>query len=487
VKPPPKSLRNVEKLGSIVEPMLRAARIPGAALAVVAGDKTIYASGFGRRDLRRKAPVTARTMYPIASSTKPINATLLGMLVDAGKIEWDAPVQQYVPEFTLSDRAISPRVTLRDLVTMRTGLPRHDSVWAAVPLTRAELLRRLPHLALSADFRQRFQYSNISVTLSGHVAELVTGRRWEDLVRDHIFRPLGMRRTTSGPPKRGDVTLSYHENASRKLVVSRRFEAAATAPSGGSVHSTVEDMAKWLSFNLQRGRVRGRQLIADRTLAQLHSPQVIVGERPLAGLPADAAYGLGWVIDYYNGHRRLSHGGYLHHIHSSLMLFPELELGVAAFSNFGPPMLADTMGEHALDALLGAKPAQSFEDRLALYERRIVETRERNARLVRERNTHPSHELSAYVGRYENPGYGEIIIRRRGRKLVFHRSELRLLLRHWHYDVWVAEDSDLWPIHISHTFDRSGQMHFHTGADGAIGSLSMTLEPAVPPIRFMRQ
>lgn len=153
---------SLARIDALIETTLKIARIPGAALAVVANGEMIHARGYGWRELSAKLPMTARTVYPIASTTKPINATLIGMLVAEGSLDWDTPVQTYVPRFRLRDAAVSPRVTLLDLVTMRTGLPRHDWIWLGARVTRAELMEKLALLELSADFRQRFQYSNLS-------------------------------------------------------------------------------------------------------------------------------------------------------------------------------------------------------------------------------------------------------------------------------------------------------------------------------------
>jgi CubicO group peptidase (beta-lactamase class C family) len=438
-------LQNLDKLDAAIEPILRAARIPGAALAVVSGDKTVYARGFGYRNLKSKQPVTADTSYPIASTTKAINATLLAMLAEEGRLDWDAPVQRYLPQFRLKDPFASARVTVRDLVTLRTGLPRHDWIWVAnAKITRAELVASLAHVEPSVDFRRRFQYNNLTVTTSGHIAEVITGQSWESLVRRKLFQPLGMRRTTTDRPGHANVTLSYHENARRKLLVSKLLPAVSTAPSGGAVYSTVNDMARWVSFNLKGGKLRSRRLLSAKTLAQVHASQVVIGERPLAGLPPEGAYALGWLVDYYNGHKRISHGGYLHDINSSVMFFPNANLGMVSFINFGPPVLADLINQYAFDTLMGLKPVQTLEEKVKFYEKRIEDNRKRLAAVKRTPHTRPSHPLAEYLGRYEHPGYGEIQIARRGRMLLLKRYALSLPLQHWHYDSWVAESNEMW-------------------------------------------
>lgn len=477
----------LERIDATIEPMLRKARIPGAAIAVVANGEIVFAKGYGYRDLEARRPLTADTLYPIASTSKAINATLLGMLVDEGKLGWDTPVQEYLPRFRLKDSFISSQVTLRDLITMRTGLPRHDWVTDGNPMSRVELVERLRHLDLSAGFRERYQYNNLTVTMAGHVAEVVTGRSWEELVQKRIFEPLQMNASQFGRSTSGPVTRAYHENAQRKLTVARHLATEVTAPAGGSIYSNVEDMARWMLFNLSGGQVNGRALIQPLTLEEIQSPQVTIRPDPAARKPA-ASYAMGWSVDTYNGFARLSHGGYLDEVNSEVALFPQLAIGIVSFINFGPTMLALSLGEHVVDLLMGLRPARSWEQSQARYESEVAEICARDASLPRVRNTQPSHPLHDYAGVYEHPGYGRIEIRCSDGDggLVFRRHDLLLPLEHWHYDAWVVRDPGEFYIHVAHPFDRASPFLFETDADGKIAAVSIRLEPAVAPIRFER-
>ncbi len=309
------------KLGDLIEPLLSAARIPGAGIAAVAGGEVVLATGYGYRDLDARLPVTCQTVYPIASTTKALNATLIGMLVDEGKLSWDAPVQDYLPWFRLGDSTVSAQVTLRDLLAMRTGLPRHDWLWVENPMARAELVRRLRYLELSAGFREKFQYNNMTSTAAGHIAEVATGKTWEDLVWEKILAPLEMSSTSFSMPAVGDVTLSYHESSSRELLVTRRFATEVTAPSGGAIHSTVADIARWMLFNLNSGAVGGRSLIQSKTLMEIQSAQIPARTDPSCPTP-HAAYAMGWFVDSDGGRTRVTHGGYLHDVNSELRSIP---------------------------------------------------------------------------------------------------------------------------------------------------------------------
>jgi CubicO group peptidase (beta-lactamase class C family) len=480
------ALEKLAELDALIEPMLRAARIPGGALAIVADGKLVFAKGYGYRDLAAKLPLTADTVYPIASTTKAFNATLIGMLVDEGKLAWDAPVQTYLPRFRLGDGAMSSQITLRDLLAMRTGLPRHDWLWQEQPMTRAELVERLRDLELSAGFREKFQYNNMTSTTAGHIAEVITGKSWEELIRERIFAPLGMSRSTFALPESGPYTLSYHENASRQVVLSARLESTVTAPSGGSVHSTVEDMARWMLFNLNGGQVEGRALIQPATLTEIHAPQMVARTDPSCPTP-NASYALNWFVDTYNNHARLAHGGYVHDVNSEVTLFPALKLGFVSFTNFGFPTLARTINEHAFDLLMGQKPVTSLQEKLGLYEKKLEENEKRLGAVRRVEGTAPSHSLDAYAGVYAHPGYGKIEVQRSGDELVYKRNALVFPLQHWHYDAWVPRDIGVFFRHVPHAFDKSSRFMFETSADGDIVAINIRFEPNVAPIRFQKQ
>jgi CubicO group peptidase (beta-lactamase class C family) len=481
-----KALEELDGPDGLIEPILRAARVPGAAIAIVADGKTVFARGYGNRDLEAKLSLTERTLYPIASTTKALNATLIGMLVDEGRLAWDTPVQRYFPQFRLRDPLISTQVTLRDLLAMRTGLPRHDWVWTANPISRQELVERLQYLELSAGFRERFQYNNITATTAGYVAELVTGQRWEDLVQQRILTPLAMTATVIGRPTDGDVTLSYHENAQRELILSQRLAAEVTAPSGGAVYSTVEDMARWIAFNLAGGRRDGNRLIHAATLTEIHGPQVAARSDPSSPSP-HAAYAMGWFVDTYNGRTRIGHGGDLHNVNSDVSLFPGDGIGIVSFINFGCPKLARLINQQVFDLIRGQEPLDGLEDRLAQYEKQIAENEKSSASVCRLEGTRPSHQLEHYTGAYVHRGYGEVRISRRSDELIFRRNDLVLPLEHWHYDTWVAKNTDLFSIHRPNPFDRSSRLLFETNANGDVEALSIRLEPAVDPIRFQKE
>ncbi|MGC2153430.1 MAG: serine hydrolase domain-containing protein, partial [Terriglobales bacterium] len=171
-------------------------KVPGAAIVIVKDGKVILSKGYGLRDVKNNLPVTEHTLFPIASITKSFTVATLGTLASEGKLDWDKPVREYLPDFRLYDDVLTARVTPRDLVTHRTGLPRHDSTWYRSDLSRGEMYSRLRYLEPNRDLRQEFQYNNLMFMTAGYLAGKLAGSTWEDAVSARIFKPLGM--TSSG-------------------------------------------------------------------------------------------------------------------------------------------------------------------------------------------------------------------------------------------------------------------------------------------------
>ena len=344
--------------GELVNQALKDFNAPGAAIAIVAEGRVVHAEGSGWRDVEARKPMTPDTLFAIGSTTKAMTATVLGMLVDEGKLSWDEPLRSYLPKFRLSDPTITERITPRDLVTHRSGLPRHDWLWYNNnQSTRAELVERLAHLELSADLRQRYQYNNLMFMTAGYLAGQLAGQSWEEVMSARLFQPLGMTRSNfsvSQSQKSDDFAYPYQENDEHEMerIPFRVIDLVGPA---GSVNSSVNEMSRWLLFNLRGGRVGDRQLIHAATLNDLQSPHMTTGETLQRPEISQAIYGMGWRIDTYRGHRRIGHGGGIDGFITSVMLFPDDNLGLVAFNN-GQSGISPLLNLHAADRVLGLEP-----------------------------------------------------------------------------------------------------------------------------------
>lgn len=232
---------------------------PGLALAVVRNDSVIFAKGYGVRKKGETAPVTPKTIFAIASTTKAMTAACLGMLVDEGKMKWDDPVTKYLPWFQLSDPYVTRELTVRDLLCHRSGLARGDNLWYLSPYSREEVLRRVRFLKPAWSFRSRYGYQNIMFLAAGEMIPSVTSKSWDDFIAERLFKPLGMTRTnTSIKYLAGLDDVATPHDKIDTVMQPVRWPNFDNVGSAGAVNSCVEDMAQWVRMNLGNGMSGGR-------------------------------------------------------------------------------------------------------------------------------------------------------------------------------------------------------------------------------------
>lgn len=270
-----------------VEKGLKSLNVPGVAMAVVVEDKIILAKGFGFRDVEKKLPMTKDTLLAIGSATKAFTTFTMGTLVDEGKLNWTTPVHNYIPWFRLYDLFASQHLTPRDLVTHRSGLPRHDLVWYNnYASSREEFVKRLPYLKPTADLRQKFQYNNLMFLTAGYLIEVITGQTWEEAVRSRVLNPLEMNRTNFSvldSQKDSDLALPYREDEGK--IEKIPFRNITNIGPAGSINSSVNEMSHWLIVHLNQGKYKGKSIILAQTIEDMHLAHMPTGgkNRPGAG------------------------------------------------------------------------------------------------------------------------------------------------------------------------------------------------------------
>jgi len=462
-------------------------KVPGIGVAIVSDGRVILADGFGLRDVAAKQPMTAATLMPIGSTTKSFTAFVIGTLVEQGKLDWDAPVIDYLPEFRLADDAATRAMRVRDLLTHVSGLPRHDVAWYGSSLGRNELFERLRTFEASAPVRAKWQYSNLMYMTAGVLAERVSGKSWETLVDERIVTPLGMAgATTSLAQMRAsaDRALGYEISEGRlEPVEYRSVEAIGPA---GSINASAEAMAKWVQLQIDGGKAGGRSLIASGVLEEIHAPQVVIpwsgaspaGERELFDL-----YAMGWMQHAYRGRRLLEHGGNIDGFTAQAGFLPSEQLGVVVLANRGSTGLPGAAMRTIIDILLGERDydweAGALKGAEAL-DSMLEANRELADDGLRVPNTRPSHRLEDYAGEFVHPGYGAITVRRdRDDRLSVSLHGFDAKLEHYHYDIFRVAGAP-GPI-------EGMLVEFRTATTGEIASLHAPLEPAVAPIAFVRR
>ncbi len=476
----------LDALGGLAETAEQALldfQAPGAAIGIVYRGELIYARGFGLRDVKNNLPMTADSLFAIGSTTKAMTATVLGMLVEAGLMSWDDPVRDYLPQFNLADEAVASQTTVRDLVTHRTGMPRHDLVWYNNTSTsREEGVRRLEYLPLTAEPRSRFQYNNLMFMTAGMLAATVADQpSWEDLMQARLFDPLNM------PRSNFSVTHSQQDqNFARPYLIDEGevseipFRPLDFIGPAGSVNSSINEMANWLKLNLAAGQFDGEQLVSRTTLDEIQGYHMPMGGEPASQEFSPPVYGLGWMVGTYQGKKIVHHSGGIDGFITNVMLFPQQDLGVVAFANANTE-LPQWLSFTAVDRLLGHPQKDWLGQALTRKKNAEVVNRSERDDPRRKLKTRPRHKLNAYIGEYVQRGYGQLRIELDGTQLQLIYNEMAVPLNHWHYDVWKtsAQAQDL--------VMRNHLVQFHHNLNGDIAQVSIRVEPTADAIVFDKQ
>lgn len=475
-------------IGDFIQQAMKDWKVPGFAVAVVKDDAVVFAEGYGLRDVEKSLPATRDTLFAIGSSTKAFTAASLAVLVEDGKLAWDAPVRTYLPTFALKDDVAREHMTPRDLVTHRSGLPRHDFVWYNAPLTRKEMVERLGHLEPNAGFREKFQYQNLMFMTAGYLAGQVAGTTWEDLVRARVFRPLGMTSSNFSvrdSEKTADYALPYQE----KDKVARRipFRDITEVGPAGSINSSATEMARWLRLQLGKGKVGEARLLSASTIAEMHSPQTVLPVGLSVSGPdpevTNGSYGLGWFVESYRGKLRVHHGGAIDGFRCQVAFVPDSGVGVVTLANLGGTLLTEVVANTVIDRLLGLPPVDWNTRWLKRREtaRAAADKAKQKAELDRKPGTRPAHPLGDYAAEYEHPAYGTVAVVQDGQGLKATLHAIPMRLEHWHYETFRTRPED--PA----LAEQKLFALFMTNAKGDVDRLSLPLEPQASEIVFVRK
>lgn len=465
-----------------INPELEKWKVPGIAVAVVKDGEVIHSEGYGYRDVAQSLPVTSDTIFAIGSSTKAFTAASVAAMVDDGKLEWDKPVRDTLPTFRLHDPFATERMTPRDLLCHRSGLPRHDLMWYNSKFTREEIISRLPHLLPSKDFRTNFQYQNLMYLTAGYLVGLVAGTTWEAVVQERIFKPLGMvhsQFSVDESQQAPDFALPYREH--KDEVTQIPFRNITTIGPAGSINSNLKDMAHWAAFQLTDGKFNDQQVLTEASLKQLHASQMVI-EDPMWGERFGSSlinYALGWFVQVYRGETLIHHGGNIDGFSALVSFMPGQKAAVIALTNMNGSPLPMIASFNVYDRLLGLEHKDWSGEFKQFYDKMKaqMEKGKEESASNRKPNTQPSHPLEAYVGEYEHPGYGVIAITQGEKGLQLAYNDLPMPMEHYHYDTFEAKMEQ---------FEQSLKVSFFIDALGNIGSLALQLEPSVKESVFTR-
>lgn len=435
--------------------------IPGMAVGVVKDGKMLLYKGYGLRDVDQKLPVTPKTVFSIASISKAFTSLSAALLVEAGKLGWDQPVVEVVPEFKTADSFISHEATIRDMLCHRTGLAEHFILYDIYPSDRERLFNSLQYAQSSFGFRQKYHYNNVVFTAAGYIVGRISGITWEDFVQEHIFDPLGMDNSSFDANIQLAAEFAYPYEYKDGLFRPTAFrDTRSTNPSGG-INASLDDMMKWLELYLNEGKVGEKQFISNKNLAETYTPQIVTKFVTWSTTSPMEAYGLGWTIEVYRGHTFISHGGILSNRYACWVAWlPKDKIGIVILSN------ADTMLPYFLsyvivDRLLGIDISY-WNSFLAEEAKKRSEPSE-SEQTPTERM--PPSLIENLKGIYFNPAYGNAEVRMTDTTLaIWFGDRVQLLLS-------FVNDSTLktlyqkygYPFEIRLTRDRDDRVTSFTG------------------------
>ena len=486
-------MNRFENFDPYIQEAMRSWSCPGVALAVVKGDEVIHQAVFGLRDVENQLPLTPDTRFAMASVTKSFTALSVALLVDEGKLDWDKPVREYMPEFILADAYVTQHVTVRDMLSHRTGLPRHDLAAWRLDISRAEFIKRMKHLKFSATFREKFQYNNLMYYAAAYLVEKIAQQKWEDFMQARVFGPLGMSASNfrPEPPQAGQHTAKGYrvdrdQDGGAKGLINMPFGKHTELSPGaaGALFSTLADLIQWLKMHVNQGQVGDLRLVSAANLKQNHLPQTVVPaggyQEALMGT-AISTYGMGWFIEPYQGSTIIQHDGGVEGHTLIIGALPAEKIGVVVLTNIANLPLPHVLMYECIDRAMNL-PEQDWNKKFhEIYDPFIVGEAKSKLTSAEEKvaAAPPTHPLETYLGQFKADGYPDFAVRRNGEQLQ--ACSVGSLdwstFRHYHYDVfeWYLSDFDAWV-----------KVRYLTNDQGDLDSISLPMEPSVENLVFTR-
>ena len=429
----------VAKLDGIADELMKKSGIPGMAVAVIHGGKTVYAKGFGVKDIRSGDKVDPDTVFQLASLSKPLGATVVAHQVGVNAITWDTPIVSKLPWFALADPVVTQMVSVGDMLSHRSGLPDHaGDMLEDLGYDRRYVLERLRQLPLDP-FRISYAYTNFGFTAGAEAAAVSAGRSWENLAEQVLYQPLGMTSTSSR-------FADYESRANRAvghIHIDGRYEPSYTrdpqpeSPAGG-VSSSVNDMTKWLTMVLANGSYDGKQLVDPKALLPAITPQIVSSPATEPAMRS-GFYGYGFNVSSTSAARmQLSHSGAFElGSGTNFVILPSADVAVVALTNATPSGVPEALNAEFADLV---QFGEVREDWYQLYNSALVKMEQPVGSLVGQQppsNPTPAAPLSSYVGTYANDYWGPARITEKDGKLLLALGPRETFpLTHWDGNVF---------------------------------------------------
>ena len=482
--------KRLKGLDSELEKVLKKLEEPGFSVAIVENDQILYSKGFGYRDYENKIKVDSNTLFAIGSATKSFTSSLLGVLREDEKLDFEDSPIDYINELRFYNSQMNDVISIRDMMSHRTGLPRHDASWYFFPtFSKDSLVSRVKHHKPFTSVRNQWWYNNFMFMLQGVVAERITNKTWSENIKEMIFEPLGMTRSNTSIAE-----LENSENAafgySQDFKKMDYYKIAGMGPAG-SINSSVNEMSKWLITWINKGEYKGKKILPPNYTEEAISSQSVV----VANLPDEdnpglhlTNYGYGWFLSSYKGHYRVEHGGNIDGFSTSAAFYPSDKVGIIVLSNQNASNTPSIVRNIISDRMLDVKKTDWLKyhfDKLKeaeLIQKELDENEDSN----KIKGTNPSRSMNEYQGEYTNLGYGTFDISMKNDSLFMKIPNKTFWLSHHHYDTFLPYELKNGKVNL----EDESVIFITFSADqlGEIKKLSTGLEPAIEePIYFDRK
>ncbi len=479
--------KRLKGLDKDLNEILKTTKAPGFAVAIVQGKKIIYAKGFGYRDYENKIPVDTNTLFAIGSCTKAFTSSILGQLRQEDKISFDDSPRKYIPELKFYNNEMNNNIIIKDLMSHRTGLPRHDASWYYFPTyDKDSLMHRIEYQEPFTGVRQKWHYNNFMFLTQGIIAEEITGKTWQENIKDRFFTPLGMTRSNVSIDeleKSTNAALGYSLKNKRLDY----YHIAAMAPAG-SINSSVNEMSNWLITWLNKGVFEGQQIIPEPYIEEAITSQMATG----SGFPDKEFpdlhllnYGYAWFLSSYKGHYLVQHGGNIDGFSASTAFFPSDSIGIVVLTNQNHSSLPKMVSNSIADRILKTKKTDWTNWYIESLTKESLGKIEAESKPSTKETHKQSHNNIDYTGTYSNGGYGTFKIIVKNELLYTEGLHINQFINHLDYDLFELIDVK------DNTIDSSqlGQAYtakFNINNSGDISSVELKVEHKLDPIIFLR-
>ncbi|MDF3029063.1 MAG: beta-lactamase [Fluviicola sp.] len=485
-----KRLSGIEKE---LEKVLADQKVAGYSVAIVYKDKIIFSKGFGYRDLENKKPVTPTTLFAIGSSSKAFTSAMLGQLEKDGKLKLDDLAVTHLPKLAFKYDYMNTGITIRDMMCHRTGLARFDYSWYMFNTSnRDSLIQRVKFMEPNVKLRQKWQYNNFMFLAQGMITEKITGKTWEDNIKERFFVPLKMIHSNTDiftMQKDADASLPYTLDEKFAIKKIPYYHINGMGPAG-SINSCANDMGNWVSTWIMGGKFNGTEIIPPSYVREAESAQMVVS----GGLPGSHSdiqfsnYGLGWFLKSYRGHYLVEHGGNIDGFSASVGFYPSDSIGIVVLTNQNGSAVPSIVRNLVSDKLFALEPIPWNADAKKELDEAMKSAlkTEKKGDTIQVKNTQPSHPLADYAGLYGNPAFSEFTITLKNDTLFTFIAGERTWLKHYHYDVFEFKSVDKKEDSEDSADDRF-LINFGTASNGKIESLSMDMGEPDKETIFTRQ